>query len=291
MPTRVAVEGWAERGHWRLWQRCRQKVSRGRALGQVSGAQQSLAHPVGWEAFRPTDHWSVWEGAGRAGAGRGRSWALVKNEIHSGLQFPRAGTTGTVGIRALNHQLPLEPHTSCLIIVGSAWTHSLTSQWRRKGCQTEVDAAAPRTPSGCSSFLSRSAGPAVLPLHAAHLCLPGPGVRGQRAEGPAQGALRLDSQAGPAPPAWPSRAPPLRARRGRSPAPRGPALQPLQIRTSCFWLLAPVSPCGCVQGNIYSQNLRKDNLNLSWGASKNSKWRFYLNFLERESELGRLHRS
>ena len=32
-------------------------------MGQVSGVQQSLAHPVGWE------------GAGRAGAGRGRSWA------------------------------------------------------------------------------------------------------------------------------------------------------------------------------------------------------------------------
>ena len=98
-------------------------------------------------------------------------------------------------IGALNHQLPLEPHTSCLIIVASAWTHSFTSPWRRKGCQTAVDAAAPRTPSGCSSFMSPSGGPAVLPLHAAPPCLTGPRVRGQRAEGPAQGALRLNSQA------------------------------------------------------------------------------------------------
>lgn len=171
-------------------------------------------------------------GVGRRGWSRGRSWALEKKEIHSGLQFRRAGTAGTFGNGALNRQLPPEPHTSCLTVAAPAGTHGLTSQWRRKGRQTEVNAATPRTQSGSSSCMSpsqgRCRGPAILPLHAAPPCPPGPGVA--RTAGRGDGSRSSQAEF----PGWPSRAPPLRALRGWPPAPRGPALQPLQTRPSRF---------------------------------------------------------
>ena len=179
-------------------------------------------------------------GVGRRGWSRGGSWALAKKEIHSGLQFRRAGTAGTFGNGALNCQLPPEPHTSRLTCSPSSDTrpHFPVEKKRmpdRGKCSGPQDAER-------QQFMHVSV-PRALPRPRHPAPTRGTSVSSRAWSSEDRGQSSRSSQAEF--PGWSSRAPPLPALQGRPPAPRGPALKPLQTRplllTSC--LCFPLGVC------------------------------------------------